>query len=168
MLCVWYISGSEMWFQGRSGGSAGGLGGVFAHFWRGCPSEWLWPLRSNSIFVVRMIYKYFPLVSPRARYLTKGKLSLKWGHESQVCEMPACLHTHTKTHTPLCSSSKPNNPDQVNRSTSHENTNWNAGNLQSLWICIKDTKRQSSPNEAKITERQTLWHTDNLKTTLCI
>lgn len=65
--------------------------------------EWLCPRRLASIFVVRMIYKYFPLVSPRARYLAKGKLSLKWGHESQGCELPACLNKHAHTHTQVCS-----------------------------------------------------------------
>ena len=30
-------------------------------------AQWFWHLRPASIFVVQMIYKYFPLVSPRAR-----------------------------------------------------------------------------------------------------
>ena len=91
--CVWYIrqlSGLEMWFQGCSDGSAGRLGGVFAHFCRERLSVGRFrPLGLSSIFVVRMIYKYFPLVSPRAAEPAKGRLSLKWGHESQACETPA-------------------------------------------------------------------------------
>lgn len=72
-VCVRRVSGSETWSQGRL-------------WWIGGPTRRClhisadgvhpngFDLRgSDSIFVVWMIYKYFPLVSPRARYRGRGR-----------------------------------------------------------------------------------------------
>lgn len=98
--CMWYISqlsGSEMWFQGRSGGSTGRLGGVFAHFRQGCPSN-AFDLTGWLQYLLCGWFINISLWSCQGQdVLPKGKLPLKWGHESQVCEYAA--HTHTRTHT---------------------------------------------------------------------
>lgn len=54
-------------------GQQAGLGGVSAHFLVRVSIEWLRPVRLSLIFVVRMIYKYFPSVSPKGNVSCQGK-----------------------------------------------------------------------------------------------
>ena len=64
-------------------------------------AQWFWHLRPASIFVVQMIYKYFPLVSPRAR--EERSHQTLWSENMKVrtllcaCapKFPSQLHTYT-------------------------------------------------------------------------